>query len=520
MFLVHAIGQTVLNLVQWADGKRADGTLKKKRLIVPGKKRLQKWRSTLFHLDTGHGEHTPDHAEGGPFDTTASVSFSTDRDPEHLPPTTLWQRTTSTFLSFGRVLSSRESTFGFRASCATLSIALIAFLEQSRNFFLDQRLVWSLIMVAIGMTATAGRGVFGFISRIAGTCVATILCFVIWYIGNGEPAGVLVMMWLSICLTTYFLIKFPRYTIVLLLVIVTQVLVIGYELQVQKLGAAATEAVGQPAYPVYELAPFRLACVVGGLSVAFFWTFFPYPLTSRSRVRRDVGHSLHLLANFYSIIHMTTSQRIRGREKDCTLARTLEKERRSVYTRELTLLGAINQHIADTVWEPTFGGAFPRTTYKAITTQTSHILNYLSLISFASNTFSSSASDPSTSHSSNSAWQRDFQSLMANLSPTSQSITTTLTLLANAVTTGTPLPPDLQPPPHYSLLHRLEELDHKILGLEHVQEEGYAAFAVMQIASSLVRDDLARLIEQVRELVGEVDFRGSGRGSKRDKKER
>ena len=44
---------------------------------------------------------------------------------------------------------------------------------------------------------------------------------------------------------------------------------------------------------------------------------------------------------------------------------------------------------------------------------------------------------------------------------------------------------------------RLEALDGGILGKDHILEPGYAAFAVMQIASSLVRDDLGDLIQWV-----------------------
>ena len=43
-----------------------------------------------------------------------------------------------------------------------------------------------------------------------------------------------------------------------------------------------------------------------------------------------------------------------------------------------------------------------------------------------------------------------------------------------------------------------------VLGWDHVGEEGYEAFVVMSIASSLVGDDLGRLIEGVKGLVGEV----------------
>ena len=37
-------------------------------------------------------------------------------------------------------------------------------------------------------------------------------------------------------------------------------------------------------------------------------------------------------------------------------------------------------------------------------------------------------------------------------------------------------------------------------------EAGYANFAVTQVASSLISDDLAKLIENIRGLVGEVNF--------------
>lgn len=56
------------------------------------------------------------------------------------------------------------------------------------------------------------------------------------------------------------------------------------------------------------------------------------------------------------------------------------------------------------------------------------------------------------------------------------------------------------------LSKRMEELDPGILSAEHVEELGYSAHAVMQITSALIVDDLERLIGEVRELVGVVDF--------------
>jgi hypothetical protein len=64
----------------------------------------------------------------------------------------------------------------------------------------------------------------------------------------------------------------------------------------------------------------------------------------------------------------------------------------------------------------------------------------------------------------------------------------------------------MQLPEAYGLSRRLEKLDKGILDAKHVEEPGYSAYAVMQVASSLVTDDLKGLVEDVKSLVGEVDF--------------
>lgn len=104
--------------------------------------------------------------------------------------------------------------------------------------------------------------------------------------------------------------------------------------------------------------------------VAFIWTFFPYPLTARSQLRQDLGVSLYLLANYYSIVHTTIGLRIKGAEGDMeskeSPGRRLQKARGKVYVKQLTLLGGLRQHSAFTAWEPTFGGKFPKREYDKI----------------------------------------------------------------------------------------------------------------------------------------------------------
>ena len=121
------------------------------------------------------------------------------------------------------------------------------------------------------------------------------------------------------------------------------------------------------------------------------------------------------------------------------------------------------------------------------------ILNYLALISYASRSF---IHDVDTSPDQ-ATWIHDFSRLVSSISTTSQEITSILALLSAAVTNGNPLPPYLRAPRPYQLSQKLEELDADILSIKHIAEPGYSAFAVIQIASSLISDDLAKLIEYV-----------------------
>ena len=168
-FLLWSTGQAVIDLVRFADIKRSQGVMTRNRLIFPGRKRLKKWILGAFRKEDTSAEHTPDTTEATNVHVELGQAFRERRDPEHLPPTSTWQRFGNSVRQISAVLGSQSSAFGFRVACATMSIGIIAYLEATQKFFIEQRLLWAMIMVSIGMTVTAGAGVFGFIGRIAGT---------------------------------------------------------------------------------------------------------------------------------------------------------------------------------------------------------------------------------------------------------------------------------------------------------------------------------------------------------------
>lgn len=237
-FLLWSTGRAVLALVHFADKKVEDGTMKRNRLMFPTLKRLKKWVTGSLKVEDSSMEHTPDSTEAGGASIYTGDSFRAAKDPEHLPPTNAWERFTNGLRQFSGVLRSQESAFGFRVACATMSIGIVAYLKDTYMFFTEQRIVWAMIMVAIGMTTTAGSGVFGFVGRIVGTgklppthywihvhqmsAIAMCTSFVIWYIVDGHPAGVIVFMFIFVFFEFYFLMRYPRFTVVAILAIVTQ----------------------------------------------------------------------------------------------------------------------------------------------------------------------------------------------------------------------------------------------------------------------------------------------------------
>ncbi|KAK4187160.1 hypothetical protein QBC35DRAFT_474804 [Podospora australis] len=584
--LMHASGQAVLDLVTFADKKVEDGTMAKSRLILPSFSRLRKWFVGMFQSENSSAEQSPDFSETNNTFVYFGDGYSQKRDPEHLPPSTAWERFGNALRRVSNFFGSEESAFGFRVACATMTVGIIAYLENTQRFFMEQRLVWAMIIIAIGMTMTSGQSFFGFLCRVGGTLIAMCLSLIIWYIVDGHTAGAIVFLWVSVGICYYFLVKFPRFIPAVMITIVTQVLIIGYELQTLKIGREVAERTGQPWYPTYLLAPYRLATVAAGSLIAFFWTIFPSPITDRTWLRRDLSATLYLVANYFGIISSTLQSNLDGTAGDIatpgTPAHQLHKFARKIFGKVMMLIPSMKQHSEWQRWEPTIGGKFPRAAYDDIILRSTRIMAYLTLISYTlmhhpnlppgesseqtahgrSGRHSLASQHPSiTSH--NREWLDALAKVLKTLKPTHHTILSTLTLLSNSLLSGQSLPPFLPLPRPYEMTRRLmrlgrvksrrhrdgdydgrnyEDEDSELAeirmvdsrtGLEDDEEDtwrrqsrndddadqlatlldprnmeqpGYAEFAVLQVCTTLVCDDLEGLVKAVSGLVGVVDF--------------
>ncbi|KAI2474569.1 mfs transporter [Pyrenophora tritici-repentis] len=534
MFLLNSISRATLEFVKFADER--DQATAKSKLIWPGGRRFKKWVKSIFQSQDANLEDETMAVGSDRQNTTVYMgeAYHTKKDPEHLPPANAWEKFGNGVRGISKFLASPESAFGFRAACATMSIAVVAFLRPTQAFFIEQRLVWALIMVAISMTPTSGQAIFQFVLRIVGTFVAMLFAWCIWYIPAQKTAGILVFLWIFAAIGFYIVIKRIDLVIVGIISVVTATMIVGYELQVRKIGVQASTVTGQPAYPIYELGPYRLATVVGGLAVAFFWQIFPYPITEHSALRQKLGGSLYLSANLYSIMHEQVMGRIRGElageeesNKECP-GYKLIKARNKVFAKQMLALQGLKMHAGFVKWEFPFGGKFPRKEYEKIIGLVENIVNYTALLGYSSQAFTQSSLErqaqtptsttadtaPTPLYSPNNnqdpqssaQWFSDFRRVILDAKVTSHELTSLLAMLSSSISNAQPLPPYLHTPPGTQLSQKLASIDPEIMSLRHVSEPGYAAFAVMSISTRCIHMDVEKLLKAVKGLVGEMDF--------------
>jgi hypothetical protein len=290
------------------------------------------------------------------------------------------------------------------------------------------------------------------------------------------------------------------------------------------IGLKLATATGQPHYPMYKIAPWRLLTVAGGVVVGYIWTIFPVPITEGSVLRRDLGTSLFLLANYVSSTTSTVEQRIKDKEGDMSVTtsqgRRLQKMRQKVLQKQLALLNSMRQNLAFMAWEPRFGGDFPKENMAVDHQRSSEVrnedkislakieglilnsvVNYLTVITYVSEAITNARLGKNSSE-----WLSQYSQSRSESNRKSHELITILSLLSASLKNKQPLPPFLKPPGHFNLFEQNMGSDPNILGLDNINEPGFRAFAVIEVAHVCLVDLVSNIVKHVRNLVGEVDF--------------
>jgi hypothetical protein len=191
--LLSSIGDKVLEFLQLADRAVKENKMSKLRLIVPSGRNLWELCADALQPECSYEENP------GVFDMhgdPASLGESTlfQRDSDQFPAESVLQNIGEKLRAFPRWLRSRESAFGFRVACATMTVAIVAFLQDTQEFFIRQRLIWAIIVINLSMSPTVGQSLSNFVLRVVGTAAAVALTILIWYIGGQTAAGTITVL--------------------------------------------------------------------------------------------------------------------------------------------------------------------------------------------------------------------------------------------------------------------------------------------------------------------------------------
>lgn len=115
--LLYSTGTAITALVRFADKKLEEGTMKRNRLIFPGKTRLKKWILDIGKEDALADTENPDSMEAGTNIIYMGSGFDPKKDPEHLPPQTAWVRTPSEQYFLLKSIMRKETCFISELPC-------------------------------------------------------------------------------------------------------------------------------------------------------------------------------------------------------------------------------------------------------------------------------------------------------------------------------------------------------------------------------------------------------------------
>jgi hypothetical protein len=124
--------------------------------------------------------------------------------------------------------------------------------------------------------------------------------------------------------------------------------------------------------------------------------------------------------------------------------------------------------------------------------------NYLTIIAYASEKFPTSRAK--------APWLSEFARARSSSEYQSHKIASILALVSASIRNGQPLTPYLKAPSHFRLSDELVGDGTHVLDLGNLDEPGFRAVAVIEVAQRCLINSVDQVLKHVRELVGELDF--------------
>ena len=203
-FICFSLAQEVRNLIILVDTLRSQGSLTRKRLVIPDIRSMGGKLVGFFRKRTSMGAGNYEPADGFrrrkrkiPDPSAFNlVPYPPDLPETSIKPTRYWGIIRA-FFGIGELilqfLRSHYALFGFRAALAAFTVAVPGYLESSEPFYVAYRGVWSTVVIVISLGPTTGASINGLFKQCAGTTLGGLVSMAVWYMVDQKVAGVIVL---------------------------------------------------------------------------------------------------------------------------------------------------------------------------------------------------------------------------------------------------------------------------------------------------------------------------------------
>lgn len=202
-----------------------------------------------------------------------------------------------------------------------------------------------------------------------------------------------------------------------------------------------------------------------------------------------------------------------------SIGRRLQSLNKSLFSQQIALTTRNLGLIHWTMYEISLGGKFPREAYVSALSDVQMLTTCMALMTHATrgidyhlpaSTFSVDDAKTEPVSQSVSAKQEKWIRQLARVTQSTEfdahTITSILLHLAGAISNNSALPPHLIAPSSFFLTQKVRESNVQAMHIENIQHSDFMAFASMEVAASLLNRRLNKLIDNVKGLVGEINF--------------
>ena len=226
-------------------------------------------------------------------------------------------------------------------------------------------------------------------------------------------------------------------------------------------------------------------------------------------MRKELGTALYDLTIYHDCCQATIRMRLQGLEGDPndkqSEGRQLESMRMQAFVHLRRLLPTMRARLNFYKYELPIGGRFPQEHYAAILGRIVALLDCMTQMAHATNP----TGDGSFAHlmEAGEEWRLEVEEIVQRLDESAQQISFAMTLLSGAIKHAVPLPPHIKAPKPFAYDRMVEQLHGDIMEDGSIgYGNAYSTFAIVKVMSDLICAELDKLVGDVRELVGEVNY--------------